>query len=116
LKKSVVLFEVIVSLVLFSIIALVGSKMISTLAYKNHINTFHVEKNIILETTQLFLRKNNDFTQIEYRDEKLFFGTNLLLENVSKFERTPFSNSVEIVTIDICIEKNTFCQTWKIRI
>jgi len=90
--------------------------MTSTLAHKNHINNIRLEKNIILETTRLFLIKNNDFTKIDYKDKKLFFETNLLLENVSKFETTPLGNAIEIVTIDICIDKNTFCQTWKIRI
>ena len=85
------------------------------LVEKNYINSRNLEKNILLETTRLFLIQNNDFTKINYREENLFLETYLLLENVSKFEISSFDISIEIVTIDICIEKNTFCQTWKIK-
>ncbi len=87
--------------------------MVLTLVKENHLNTFYVEKTIILETTRLFLIKNNDFTKIQFKDEKLYFNNNLLLENISKFKTSQINN---IKSISICIENDEICQIWKIRI
>ena len=112
MKKSIVLLEVIISLLLFSIIAIVSSKMLFTLISKNNNDTFIVENNLILETTRLFLTKKNDLTQLALNDSKLYFNNSLLLENISKYN---FSKKEDIVTIDICINKNMICQVWKLK-
>ena len=112
MKKSIVLLEVILSLLLFSIIAIVSSKMLFTLISKNNSDTFIVENNLILETTRLFLTKKNDLTQLVLNDSNLYFNNNLLLENISKYN---FSKKEDIVTIDICINKNATCQVWKLQ-
>lgn len=111
MKKSIVLLEVIISLILFSIIAIVSSKMVYSLIQRNHTDTFIVENNLILETTRLFVSKN-DFTKVQKRGENLYFDNNLLLENISKYESFKVS---DIQTINICIYDNKICQVWKIR-
>lgn len=87
--------------------------MVFSLVKENNLNTLYVEKTIILETTRLFLSKNNDFTKLLFKDEKLYFDNNLLLENISKYEILQINN---IKSINICIENNEICQIWKIRI
>jgi hypothetical protein len=87
--------------------------MVFSLVKENHLNTFYVEKTIILETTRLFLSKNNDFTKLQFKDEKLYFDNNLLLEHISKFVISEINN---IKNINICIENDEICQVWKLRL
>ena len=112
MKKSIVLLELIISLVLFSIIAIVSSKMVYSLVEKNYNDTFIVQNNLILETTRLFLSKNSDLSKIKQTDSNLYFDDNLLLENVSAFE---ISKIDDITTINICIFENKICQKWKMK-
>jgi len=112
MKKSIVILEVLISLILFSIIAIVSSKMVFSLVEKNTNDTSIVENNLILETTRLFLNKQNDFSKIKKIDTNLYFESNLLLENISRYE---VSSTSTIITIDICIYENSICQIWKIK-
>lgn len=112
MKKSIVLLEVIISLILFSVIAIVSSRMVFSLVQKNSTDTFIVQNNLILETTRLFLSKKRDFTKLVKLETNLFYDSNLLLENISAYE---VSKVNDIITIDICIYDNTICQIWKIR-
>jgi type II secretory pathway component PulJ len=111
LKRSIVLLEVIISLVLFSIIAIVSSKLVYSLVHKNSTDTFTVQNNLILETTRLFLTKDKDFAQLRKIDSNLFYANNILLENISNYK---ISKTAHITTIDICIYDNSICQVWKI--
>ena len=106
MKRAVVILEVIVSIVLFSVIAIISSKMIFVLVQKNYTENSHLEKNIILETTRLFLIKNNNFAKIRFNETELFYDNNLLLSDISKYEKSSLN---DIVTIDICIDNN-ICQ------
>jgi type II secretory pathway component PulJ len=108
-----VLLELIVSLLLFSILAITSSKMVFSLVKENKNSTFIVQNNLVLETTRLFLTKHNDFTKYTLLDTNLYFEENLLLENISRFETEELNN---IKTINICIYKDTLCQIWKIKI
>jgi hypothetical protein len=116
MKKSIVLFEVILSIAIFSIIALVTTKTAFTLYKKNsttHLQTYSMIK---LETTRLFLIKNNDFNKITLKDDKLYFEDALLLDNISSYS-TQITNNIK--TVDICIDtkiKDKICQQWKIKI
>jgi len=112
LKKSIVLLEVIISLILFSIIAVVSSKMAYSLVQKNSTDTFIVENNLILETTRLFLNKKNDFSKLVKLETNLYYDSNLLLENISQYDVSKVNN---ITTINICIYDNKICQVWKIK-
>ena len=112
MKRSIALLEVIISLILFSIIAIVSSKMVYSLIEKNSTDTFIVQNNLILETTRLFLTKQNDFSKLTKSDTSLYYDSNLLLENVSQYD---LSKVNDIVTINICIYDGQICQVWKIK-
>jgi len=86
--------------------------MVYSLVKRNSTDTFVVEKNLILETTRLFLSKNHHFSKISFINKRLYFENNLLLENVSKYE---VSTIEKISTINICIYNNSICQVWKIK-
>lgn len=112
MKRSIVLLEVIVSLLLFSIIAIGSSKLIYTLIGQNKEKHFVLENNLKLETTRLFLSKQYDLTKVNYQNNKLYFDNNLLLDNISEYE--VIDNGV-ITTIHICLFNNQICQRWKIK-
>ncbi|MEA3513779.1 MAG: hypothetical protein U9R37_09280 [Campylobacterota bacterium] len=111
MKKSIVLFELILSIAIFSIIALYSTKYIFSLYKKNNDKAFITHNNILLETTRLFLIKNNDFTKLRYENENLYYDNNLLLNHISTFNIT--TNS-DIGTFDICLYEDKICQEWKI--
>ena len=111
MKKSVVLVEVIFSIVLFSIIIIGSMKMIFSLYEKNNTKTFQTHNNIKLESTRLFLIKNNNLSLLKLEDENLYFDENLLLDNISTFK---ISTDNSLSTIDICIYEDMICQVWKI--
>jgi len=116
MKSSIVLIEVILSIALFSIIALVSTKTIFSLYKKNTTNQAYTSTNITLETTRLYLIKNNDFTKIKFEDQNLYFDGYLLLHKVLSYEQS-VSNGIN--SINICIDtkiKQKICQTWKIPI
>ncbi len=116
MKKSIVLIEVILSIAIFSIIAIVTTKTIFTLYKKNSTNQAYSYNNIKLETTRLFLTKNNDFSKIKFQNDKLYFENNLLLDNIVSYS-TQIQNNIN--SIDICIHANKrdeICQVWKIKI
>jgi len=86
--------------------------MVYSLVHKNSTDTFTIQNNLILETTRLFLTKNKDLTKLIEIDTNLYYGSNLLLENISKYK---ISKVASITTINICIYNNTVCQIWKIK-
>ena len=87
--------------------------MIFSLVKKNSIDTFIVENNLVLETTRLFLSKQEDLTLVTFSENTLFFDNHLLLNNVSRYSSTEIAS---IRKIDICIHENTICQIWKMKI
>ena len=111
MRKSVVLVEVIFSIVLFSIIIIGSMKMIFSIYEKNNTKTFQIHNNIKLEATRLFLIKNNNLIKLKIEDENLYYDENLLLDNISTFNITT-NNLLSI--IDICIYEDEICQVWKI--
>ncbi len=107
-----VLLELIFSIVLFSIIGLISTNISLNLYKKNHTNRYLTFSNLTLETTRLFLVRNG-VENISFDDEELYFKTDLLLKNVSSFQ---LLKSGTIATVDICIDNNSICQQWKIKI
>jgi hypothetical protein len=112
LKNSIVLLELIFSIVLFSIVALITTDISYNLYRKNSTKVYETFTNLKLETTRLFLVKHG-LSDIKYRADSLYFGTDLLLDNISSYES---SLSGTIATIAICIDENSVCQQWKIRV
>ena len=104
--------EVLVSLILFSIIAIVSSKMLFSLVQKSTNDTHILENNLLLETTRLFLSKQDDLSRLKQIDTSLYFDGNLLLENISKYKKSP---KEKINLINICIYEDSICQVWKIK-
>jgi type II secretory pathway component PulJ len=115
LKNSIVLLELLVSLLLFSFLAISSSKMLLTLVEKNQQSTQTLEQNLLLETTRLFIQKHNDFSLYTKVNDSLYFQGNLLLDNISLYELTT-NSTVNIIVI--CLEKynDEVCQTWKIKV
>jgi hypothetical protein len=109
MRKSVVLIEVIFSIMLFSMISIGTMQMIFTLYEKNNTKTFQIHNSIKLESTRLFLIKNNDLTKLKLENKNLFYNDNLLLDNISKYK---FTVNGMLSTIDICIYDNKICQKW----
>ena len=110
MTKSIVLLEIIFSIALFSIIALVSSQTILKLTTKDYNSRLVLNTNLRLETTRLFLSKN-DMNNLRYIDNKLYFKEALLLDNIQTFSIKTNNN---ITTISICTKEN-ICQTWKLR-
>ena len=110
MKKSVVLVEVIFSIVLFAIIATYSLNILVVLFDKSKTTSFQLKTNLELESTRLFLVKNNDFSKLKYDNSVLRYNNHILLNNITKFN---LSINNKIATINICIENN-ICQKWKI--
>lgn len=112
MKKSVVLVEVIFSIVLFSIVLIGSMKMVFSLYKANNTKTFQTHNNIKLEATRLFLIKNKNLVKLKIEDTNLYYDENLLLDNISTFK---ISTNGLLSTVDICIYDDKICQVWKIK-
>jgi len=109
-KNSIVLIELLFSIVLFSIIGFMVVDITYNIYLKNKTETNTIYSNMLLETTRLFLLKNNHLNLLNLVDDKLYYDNNLLLDKVSSYT----ISLDDISTINICIEDNTYCQQWKI--
>lgn len=85
--------------------------MVFKLSKKSTNDTYILENNLLLETTRLFLSKQNDLSKLKQIDTSLYFDDNLLLENISKYKKSP---QEKINLINICIYGDSICQIWKI--
>ncbi len=117
MKKSLILFELLVSVVLFSIIFLTTTTILFEVNKKNKTDFTTNLTKIELESTKLFLTKtlqsDADLNQINYKQNQLFFDKYLLQDKVTAFTIKQNNN---IYTIDICINLyNNICQTWIIK-
>jgi type II secretory pathway component PulJ len=113
MKKSIVLLELIFSIVLFSVVSIVSLNIILELYVKNETTYFQTTSLLKLETTRLYITKNNDFSKLVQMNDYLTYDGYLLLDNISKYNQTILD---EIATINICIDKDNICQTWKIKL
>ncbi len=86
--------------------------MLLALYDKNYQTTFQSQNSIKLEATRLFLVKNNDMSKLVFNSSSLYFKNDLLLDEVSSFS---INTVVNLTNIDICIEQDKICQTWKIK-
>jgi hypothetical protein len=118
MKKSLILFELIVSIVLLSIIFLTTSKILLEVNKKNKTDFTTNLTKLEFETTKLFLTnvlyENKNLNDISYKETKIFFNSYLLQNNVTNFNIQQNNN---IYTIDICINLyNNICQTWILKL
>jgi len=108
MKKSIVLLELIFAIVLFSIISIITSKTILKM-YKKDFNTRNIlNTNLQLESTRLYIIKQNNLNNITFKNNKLFYDDNLLLKDVTKFA---INKTIKYNSVVICIKN--ICQNWK---
>lgn len=117
MTKSIILFELIVSIVLLSIIFLTTTTILLEVKEKNRLNFRTNLTKLEFETTKLFLtnilKEKQNLNQITYKDNQLFSNHNLLQENITNFS---IKQQNQIYTIDICINLYiNICQTWVIK-
>jgi hypothetical protein len=107
--KSIVLLELIISIVLVSIISLISLDFTFSLYKQNQKNIILNIIKIDLESTKLFLNINK-FDKISYKNKTIKYNNNILLQNVSKFN---YSSSNDLTKVDICIyNKYEVCKQW----
>ena len=112
MKRSMVLIELIFSIALFSIITIYSMNILLELQRKTQIKSSQTFRNLLLETTRLFLIKNYTKDNIKYAHGVLYFQNNILLDDISSYNLKVLN---DIITIDICINHNKICQKWKIK-
>ncbi len=115
MKKSIVLFELLISIVLVSIISIYTLNFSFNIFEQNSKNHHLNIAKIDLESTKLFLQNKKDsneniISQLQYTNEELLYNNQLLLKYVTKFE---ISSSGDLIKIDICLkEKFEICKSW----
>lgn len=112
-KKSFVLLEVIISLVLFSVLVLGTVEFIFSIRKTTEHTTKALGNILKLEATRLFLTHNTDLSKLNFIQDRLYYKSDLLLDKVSKYQLQMIPN---IATINICLDNNSVCQVWKIRL
>ena len=113
MRRSIVLTEIILSIALFSIIAVYAMNNILSVQNKNRLSYSRTYTSIEFESARLFLTKHTDFSKLKYDNNVLYYDNNILLSGLISFDLTYDHN---IAIIDICSKNNTFCRQWKIRI
>lgn len=86
-KKAFSLFEVIISLVIASIIAVASLNYLSDLVKLNKNDMANEIRNLDIKSTKIFLQKNskNINANLIFNDNKLYFKNSILLDDVSNF-------------------------------
>jgi len=114
MKKSLILLELIVSILILSIVAIYALKFTNSLYHQNMKNLNLNFAKLDLESTQVYLEQNGlDNIIFHSSTRKLYANNQLLLEDVSTFNLTS-TNTLH--SIDICINKNyEICQKWIIK-
>ena len=90
---------------LFSIIATYSMNIILSLYKKSNNTTSIINGNLVLETTRLFLIKQDSLVNLVYNDGILIIDNNLLLDNISNYSKIIDSNH-NIYVVNICINNN----------
>ncbi|MEA3354410.1 MAG: hypothetical protein U9Q33_11395 [Campylobacterota bacterium] len=111
IRTSMVLVEVILSVVLFSIVLLYSLNVTLTVYEKNNKELNYATTKLKLETARLFLLKHKDLSKLLFVDNILFYDNNILIDNVISFNIQEESNNIK--SIDITVDDLT--QNWKIK-
>jgi hypothetical protein len=117
MKKSLLLIELIFSIVILSIIFLTTNSLITDIYKKNKTNFDINITKLEFETTKLFLTKTlktfHNLNKISYKQNNLYFENNLLQKRVTSFVINKQNN---LYKIDICIKiSKNICQKWIIK-
>lgn len=111
-KQGFILFEVILSIALFFIIFSVSSKLIFKLQEKNISSSYESLALLKLESTKQFLSNNQNLNLLYFNKNELYYDGALVLNKVSSYSKSTIQ---EVTIIDICIDKNRVCTTWKLK-
>ena len=110
-KDSFVLLELIFSIILSGVLFGYLLNNILELKFTNKVSYSRLFAILELESTKLFLEKHNSFKDIKYLDGILYYKTNILLKDISFFNKISLDNYTKI---KICL-KNNICQEWYIK-
>ena len=103
-KKSIILLEQIISIVLISVIFLISSKFILAINSKNKSDYSQNITKLEFETTKIFLQnmltKEKNLDNIIYLNDTILYKNTIVQENVTKFD---IINNSNIYTINFCI-------------
>ncbi|VAY88053.1 hypothetical protein MNB_ARC-1_755 [hydrothermal vent metagenome] len=119
MKKSIILLELIFTMVLLAIIFSTTTKFLFAINNKSNSDFTTNLTKIEFESTKLFLvntlHHENKLTKITYSNNKLFYDTILLQNNITYFELI-YNNSSNTYTVKICINLyQNICQEWIIK-
>lgn len=110
--KSFILFEFIITILLFTVILTYSSNIILEINKKTIHKSKQLNSLLSLESTKLFLSKQqNILLNIKFTENKIFFDNHLLLDKVNNLNIT--SNN-HIMTFYIELQ-NGIKQTWNIK-
>jgi len=110
--KSFILFELIITILLFTVILTYSSNIIFQINNKTITKNEQLNSILTLESTKIFLSKQKDILlNIKFIDNQLYFDNNLLLDQI-KILAT--NNSNNLITIYIKLQ-NGIEQTWNIK-
>ena len=110
-KKGFTILELLVVIFLSSIVLIYTFSFAKQLFQTQNENEKIASLKIDLNSTKIIIEKNLPASKdlLKYENMTLFYGENILLQNVTKYQETSSSN---ILTIDITLN-NTINQTWK---
>jgi len=110
--KSFILFEFIITILLFTVILSYSANIILQINKKTITKNEQLNSILNLESTKIFLSKQKDILpNIKLIEDQLFFDNNLLLD---KIKSLTINNSNGIITINIKLQ-NEIEQTWIIK-
>ncbi len=110
-RKAIVLFELIISIFILSVISIYSLKFTNTIYHQNIKNLTLNFLKLDLESTQLYIEENGINNIIFNQDNnKIYVNNNLLLDNVTSYSLSTIDN---LNKIDICYKlKYETCQKW----
>ncbi|MEA3384439.1 MAG: hypothetical protein U9Q20_07200 [Campylobacterota bacterium] len=114
MRRSIVLLEVIFSMALFSIVMIYSVNILFSLQLKSDKTLNYSFNTLTLETTRLYLQKNNKKDEIEYQNGILTYGGYILLDDITSYQLT---SNADISTLLICVDQTyPTCQKWNLKL
>lgn len=113
-KKAFSLFELIIVIFLSSIVLIYTFSFAKELFQAQNTNEKIASLKLDLNSAKIIIKKNlpNSKEELSFDGSTLFLDGNILLKNVTKYEK---SSSSDILTIDITLE-DSISQTWKFKL
>lgn len=115
MKKSIILFELLITIILFSILSIYSLNFSLELFIQNQKNFQQNIQKIDLENLKIFIQRkliNNEFSLQDLSLDKsnLYYENSLLQDDISLFDITQNNG---LFTINVCIKKSDqMCSKW----